>query len=84
MKGMDKKTEAVLTLALDLPDMERAEIAGALLESLQLPADTDVEAAWRDEVSKRVAALDAGEIETIPWSKVRDRLFARLHEQRSN
>jgi hypothetical protein len=31
------------------------------------PAEVEeVEAAWRQEVAARVAALDAGEVETIP------------------
>ncbi len=76
---MNEKTEAVLTLALGLPEVDRAEVVGALLESLEPPSDVDVEAAWREEVAARVAAHDSGELQTIPWSSVRDRLFARLH-----
>ncbi len=81
---MNEKTEAVLTLALGLPEIDRAEVVGALLESLEPPSDVDVEAAWRKEVAARVAALDSGELQTIPWSSVRDRLLARLHERRAN
>lgn len=80
---MERNAEAVLKEALTLPEDERADIAGALLESLQPAAEQDVEAAWRQEVAARVAALDAGKVETVPWEEVRNRLFTRLRERRS-
>lgn len=40
--------------------------------------DEAVEEEWRRELASRVAALDAGEAETISWEEVRDRLLARL------
>ncbi len=78
---MNDKADAVLTLALDLPESERAELAAALLESLELPADADVEQAWREEVARRVAAIEAGEVEMVPWEQVREQLLARLNER---
>jgi putative addiction module component (TIGR02574 family) len=80
---MDRKTEAVLTSALDLPDSERAEIAGALLESLEGPRDPDAELAWREEVARRVAAFDGGTGTTVPWEQVRDELLASVSERRA-
>jgi putative addiction module component (TIGR02574 family) len=80
---MERHAEAVLKQALTLPEDDRADIAGALLESLQPAEEADVEAAWRQEVAARVAALDAGEVETLPWEEVRNRLFTRLREQPS-
>jgi putative addiction module component (TIGR02574 family) len=78
-----RHAEAILKEALTLPEDERADIAGALSKSLQ-PADVaDVEAAWRQEVAARVAALDAGKVETVPWEEVRNRLFTKLRERRS-
>jgi putative addiction module component (TIGR02574 family) len=79
---MSTKAQAVLTLALDLPERDRAEIAAALLDSLEPPAEADVEQAWRQEVARRVAAIDAGEVEMIPWEQVREELFTRLNERR--
>lgn len=67
---------------MTLPESDRAEIAGALLASIEPGNDMDVAAAWRQEVAARVAALDAGKVETVPWEEVRDRLFARLRERR--
>lgn len=77
---MGRNAQLVLKEALGLPEPDRA---GALLASLEPAEEADVEAAWRQEVAARVAALDAGEVETIPWSEVRDRLFARLSERRA-
>jgi putative addiction module component (TIGR02574 family) len=79
---MTRHAEDVLQAALTLPEEERVEIVGMLLESLESSTDSDVESAWKQEVAARVAALDAGEIETIPWSEVRDRLRTRLGDER--
>lgn len=76
---MERKVEALLREALALPEADRASLAGALLESLEPQQDVEVEAAWREEVAARVAALEAGEVETVPpWEEVGDRLFAKL------
>jgi hypothetical protein len=31
--------------------------------------DEDVEAAWDDEVERRVRQIDSGEVKTIPWEE---------------
>lgn len=76
------RVEILLQEALSLSDNERAEIAGALLESLEPVPEADVETAWRQEVAARVAALEAGEVTTTPWQEIRDRFLARLSERR--
>ncbi|HEV8577663.1 MAG TPA: addiction module protein [Thermoanaerobaculia bacterium] len=55
-----RRAETLLQEALRLPDDERAEIAGALLESLEPAPEADVETAWRQEVADRVAVMEAG------------------------
>lgn len=82
MPLMTRNAKTVLQEALTLAEQDRAEIAGALLESLEPPSEVDVESAWRQEVAARVAALDAGEVETTSWESVRDRFLARLSEKR--
>lgn len=79
---MRPHAETVLQKALTLAEQERAEIAGALLESLEPEPEAEVEAAWRQEVAARVAALEAGEVETTPWGEIRDGFLARLSERR--
>jgi putative addiction module component (TIGR02574 family) len=61
----------------------RSSEPGALLESLEPGPEADVEAAWRQEVAARVAALDAGEVETTSWEEIREGFLARLSERRA-
>jgi putative addiction module component (TIGR02574 family) len=67
--------------ASELSDEDRAALAGLLIESLEGEADPDVEAAWAAEIEKRVAELDAGTVQSIPWEQVRQRLLDRLNER---
>ena len=81
---MNEQAESLLKVALALSESDRADMAGALLESLEPSSDAEVEKAWKQEVATRIAALDAGEVELVPWETVRDRLWARLSESRSD
>ncbi len=67
--------------AVELSESERAELAGLLLESLQTEPDPDVEAAWAEEIERRVRDIDEGRVQTIPWEQVRAELHARLAEK---
>lgn len=67
--------------ASELSEKDRAVLAGLLIESLEGEPDEGVEAAWAAEVERRVAELDAGTVESIPWEEVRQRLLARLDER---
>ena len=67
--------EQLLTLALGLPPDKRAEIAGRLIESLDLPPDEDVEEAWSEEIQRRLERLDSGMARTVPWSEARRRIW---------
>jgi putative addiction module component (TIGR02574 family) len=40
---------------------ERAKLAESMLESLHVPV-SEIEAAWAEEIERRVAAFDRGEI----------------------
>ena len=64
--------------AAQLPEAERAELALALIESLDGPADVDVEEAWRVEIEHRVAQVERGEVELMPGDEVFERLRRRL------
>ena len=39
--------------------------------------EPDVEAAWSEEIKRRLAEVDAGTVELIPWEEVRAELFAQ-------
>lgn len=64
--------------AAQLSDSERAELALSLIESLDGPADPDVEEAWRVEIERRMAEIDRGEVKLIPGDEVFARLRRRL------
>jgi putative addiction module component (TIGR02574 family) len=61
--------------AMNLTDQDRAELVGLLLETLDIEGESGVEAAWLEEIERRVAELDSGEVKSVPWSEVRARVF---------
>ena len=66
----------ILDDALALPAEARAMIAGSLIESLDEDApDERVEELWSAEIARRIADIDAGRVQLVPWSDVRQRLF---------
>jgi putative addiction module component (TIGR02574 family) len=74
--GFVSDPKRLLDEALHLPAEERAALAGALIESLDLEVDEDLEAAWSAEISRRLERVDAGVAKTIPWSEARRRILA--------
>ena len=64
--------------AAQLSEAERAELALALIESLDGPAEADVDEAWRVEIERRVAQVERGEVQLIPGDEVFERLRRRL------
>lgn len=64
--------------ASELSDAERAELALSLIESLDGPADPDVEEAWRLEIERRIGQIDRREVQLIPGDEVFARLRRRL------
>jgi len=66
----------LLDQALQLPEEDRAELAVRLLASVGEPAE-EVERAWIEEAERRFGEIERGEVLTVPWSEVRERIFAR-------
>ena len=64
----------VIAEALRLSEAERLEVAEAVYESLEGPADADAADAWSAEIQRRIADLDAGRVASIPWSEARRRI----------
>jgi len=60
-----------------LSEQERATLAGLLIESLESEVDPDVEEAWRVEIERRLAELDSGAVETVPWEVLKAKLLRR-------
>lgn len=82
MPAMSRDVAELFQEASQLPEADRAELAGRLLESLHSRPDEDVEAAWSEEIERRVRQIEAGEVRTIPWEEVRAKLHARLNDHR--
>ena len=64
----DKATE-LLKEAVALPLEERADLARSLIDSLDLSNSDDVEAAWQQEIARRIAEVRAGRATMIPWER---------------
>ena len=64
----------------DLSEQDRATLVGLLIESLYPKSDPDIERAWADEIAGRVAELNAGIVEIIPWERVRNEMFGQRDE----
>jgi putative addiction module component (TIGR02574 family) len=77
----EKKTSGALRGGFDPFGDDRAELAGLLMHTLALGRDEEIEKAWEEEIDRRVRAMDAGEMATIPWEDVRADLLARRHEE---
>ena len=76
---MPKTFNEIFREAADLPEHDRATLAGLLIDSLEGEPDPDVEAAWAAEIKRRVAEVEAGTVKTVPWERVRQRLLDRLN-----
>jgi putative addiction module component (TIGR02574 family) len=61
---MVTEANAILERALALPAIERAQVAGKLLESLDHP-DPAIDAIWADEAETRISAFEAGKIHAV-------------------
>ena len=70
---MSKPLKRLESEVLSLPHGQRAELACALLLSLDSATCEDpdaVEKAWAQEVERRVAELRSGAVKTIPGEQV--------------
>jgi len=71
---MGRDAAKLLQDALRLPPEALAALVGSLIESLDETVDEDTEAAWEDEILRRVRDLDAGRVRTISWVEARRRI----------
>ncbi|MFV0428554.1 MAG: addiction module protein [Arachnia sp.] len=76
---MTPNPAAVIRDALAPNADQRAVVANALLDSLHDSADTgEVDAAWRAEVTRRLAEVRAGAVELVDADEHCDRLRASI------
>jgi putative addiction module component (TIGR02574 family) len=74
---MARSARELFEEAMSLAPEERATLMRLLIESLDAESEEGVEDAWRVEIERRMAELDAGSVETIPWEELRARLYRR-------
>lgn len=78
---MSNAARKLLQDVLALPEDERLELASEIIASVDGPQDADWEAAWLQELDRRVdAAKDRGE-SGADWSDVRSRILKRLGQR---
>jgi putative addiction module component (TIGR02574 family) len=66
---MSKLAEELTRQARTLPPEERVRLAEDLLATVQ-EVDADAEAAWDEEIRRRVAEIDSGAAKLIPAEEV--------------
>jgi putative addiction module component (TIGR02574 family) len=73
---MSEQAERIFERALQLPSLERADLAERLLESLAPETDPRIDALWAAEAESRIAAYRRGELLAIPAEEVFDEIDA--------
>ncbi len=84
MGAMSRRGQEVLREALALSPDDRADVAAALLASLDEPAPEDlgaVQAAWAREIERRARRVLSGESAGEPWEDTRERVARRLADR---
>ena len=69
--------EEILRAALSLPPGQRAMLADHLLASLDNPNQRKIDAAWAEEIERRIREIDEGKVETIDGELVMQELRSR-------
>jgi putative addiction module component (TIGR02574 family) len=67
---------------LRLSRAERAEVAQALLNSLEEPEE-EVTAAWSAELERRSRDVVEGRVQTLSWEAVRSEILTELEQRRA-
>ena len=73
---MARDLKELIREAVELPESDRATLAGVMLESLDPRPTPEVKAAWSREIARRVREIDEGSVELLDWQDVRAELFA--------
>jgi len=68
---MTQVAQQLLTEALRLPVGERGELIASLIDSLEIESDPGADAAWSDEITRRLKEIDDGQVELIDRSEAR-------------
>ena len=70
----------VIKEALSLPAEMRLKLIEKLIDSLNLPTKESIDKLWIEEVERRVAEIESGEVELISGEKVMDNISKRYQK----
>lgn len=69
---------SVLNDARQLSEAEQLQLIAALWEMVPEDAELPLHEAWGPELERRVAAIEAGTAQTVPWETIRTEALARI------
>jgi putative addiction module component (TIGR02574 family) len=76
---MRTEAEQVLQKALALDPDDRVEVAEALIVSLGDERTAEIEAAWAEEIKRRLESIEKGEVQLVPWDEMMRSMRERLN-----
>ncbi len=74
---MARSARELFEEAMRLDPAERATLMRLLIDTLDDESEEGAEDAWHAEVERRIAELDSGAVEAVPWEELRARLYRR-------
>ena len=75
---MSRNVAEITAEALQLPRDDQFKLARALLENAEAPNEPGIDAAWNEEIERRIAAINAGVAKGRPFTDVLRDLDQRL------
>jgi putative addiction module component (TIGR02574 family) len=76
---MSTNLDRVRLEAMQLSEIERAELARDLVRSLDAPNDSGAADAWEREIARRLASIDAGTAKLIDREELSRQIKTRLN-----
>lgn len=67
--------------ALALPEEDRSELAGLLFDSLEAERDEGYEAAWSEEIARRLEEMETGKVQGVSWDEVHAAMLRIRNEE---
>jgi putative addiction module component (TIGR02574 family) len=74
---MNPAVEQLLQAALKLPDEEQLQLVSALTAAVEERGLRPFDDSWLDEIRRRSAQYDAGSVQAISWTEVKERARQR-------
>lgn len=69
--AVSDRAKAIYAAAVALPKEDRGDLIDALIVSLHEEPAVPFSAEWREEIDRRIAQIDRGEVTLIPWEETR-------------